>query len=131
MGTWGTGTFQNDDALDFLTELGGIESDWETLVRLCKDALRPEYLQASEAAQVLVAAELIAAGNGKPSSQLPEDAVVWLKGRKKPGPGVLKGAQVALDRILKPKSELLETWEKTDDFGSWKREVEILGGRLW
>src|SRR5262245_36719927 len=76
MGAWETGSFDNDDALDWLVELSE-SSD----LALIAQALHPEefegYLEAAECAKILCAGEVLAALHGKPAKDLPDELVEW------------------------------------------------------
>ena len=76
MGTWDSGTFDNDTALDFVYFISESGYDF-TVVR---DALmqveqlaEDEYLEEFLSCNALVAAEIICALKGKPISTMPED----------------------------------------------------------
>ncbi len=65
MGAWGTGSFDNDDAADLLTEVTG-DGDL-SLVREVFDNVptSTEYVEAPDASQAIAAAEIVAAALGR------------------------------------------------------------------
>ncbi len=88
MGTWGTGTFDNDQAmdwcLDFLEAPDGVGGDEDepgkdtfligalSVVLEARD--NEDYLEAPVCAEALAAAEIVAAANGKPCPELTPEA---------------------------------------------------------
>src|SRR6185312_4470196 len=99
MGTWGTDSFQNDWALDWLGDLrecrdaslvrtalsqvvehGGTKhSPPSILERLRGRSHHTAWLTASVAAKSLAAAEIVAAWRGHPSSNLPDSVIAWVQ----------------------------------------------------
>ncbi|MEL6530160.1 MAG: DUF4259 domain-containing protein, partial [Pseudomonadota bacterium] len=69
MGVWGTGTFDNDDALDFAGEIRTVD-DLVEAVRLHDFG---EAIAAAKAHRVLVVGECVAAMRGHPNPQLPHE----------------------------------------------------------
>ena len=129
MGAWSHGSFDNDDALDWVGELqdaDGIEpiSDAFEAVLSAED-----YLEAPEASMGLAAAEVVAALLGKPAAQLPDEVVAWVAGKKPPKPTLVKKAHAVVKRILKD-SELKELWAESEDSDKWQQEGESLLRRL-
>jgi Domain of unknown function (DUF4259) len=130
MGAWGHGSFDNDDAMDWVAELEGAES-----TQPISDALNAvrdvgdDYLEVTEAAMGLAAAEVVAALFGKPTAKLPDEVTTWVAGQKPPKPGLVKKAQWVVQRVLKD-SELKELWVESDDADKWKQETEGLLQRL-
>jgi hypothetical protein len=71
MGAWGSGSFENDDAADWLAELGSIVPDDLTQI-LVHAAENPGYIEAPASRIVVAAAEIIAALNGSPPKKCPQ-----------------------------------------------------------
>ena len=67
MGAWGLGSFENDGACDFLAD--ATESGDLTLLREALDNVltSTEYVEAPDACNAIVAAEIIAAALGRPT----------------------------------------------------------------
>ena len=67
MGAWGFGSFDNDDAADFLAD--ATESGDLSLVRGALDNVltSTEYVEAPDASQAIAAAEIVAAALGRPT----------------------------------------------------------------
>ena len=131
MGAQGTGTFDDDDANDWLDSFesdgpAAIESALNTVTELGKE----DYLEAPEASHALAAAELVAAALTGEDDRLPEsfrprfakhvdainDADLAAQARK------------AVARVLR-NSELKELWDDAGD-EEWEEGVRDLVERL-
>lgn len=129
MGAWSHGSFDNDDALDWVGELQD-KNGMEPIVDAFEAVLgADDYLEAPEASMGLAAAEVVAALLGKPAEKLPDDVVAWVAGKKPPKPTLVKKAQHAVKRILTD-SELKELWAESGDSDKWQEEVQNLLRRL-
>lgn len=132
MGAGGTGTFDNDDAMEWL---GGFGPDGVATVQDALEAvigLDPtDYIEADTAAHALAAAEVLAAARDGDTSRLPKEAVSSLKenAAKLNGAKLLAAARKAVSRVLK-NSELREQWEETPDIEEWDDDVRELLERL-
>ena len=130
MGAWGLGSFENDDALDWVIDLESTSdmtliSDTLSVVNESEE----DYLDASDSSFPIVAAEVVAALGGKPADELPDEVVKWVQGKGEPGPDLVSGAKQAISAVL-DSSELKELWEETDEFEIWVNDVESLLERL-
>ncbi|OJT23213.1 hypothetical protein BO221_20310 [Archangium sp. Cb G35] len=130
MGAWGAGSFENDDALDWLGELSESEDAGvlhETLKTLLKS--EPDEREAPEASAALAAAEVVAAGMGCPARKLPEEVQQWVEAHPLDNPRAL--ARLSLDAVreLKSRSELRDLWEESS-LEEWLSEVRDLETRL-
>jgi Domain of unknown function (DUF4259) len=131
MGAWGYGSFDNDDAIDFLSELMGRKAI--APIRAAVDAvLRPAngYLDVEVGNAAVAAAEVLVALSGKPSRSVPVGVREWARGKPHPSASLKKKARAALDRILGGKSELHDLWKESKDFAKWKVRVKKLNRRL-
>ena len=134
MGAWGTGLFENDDALDFagdVVERGGLALVENVIEELLD--MGDEYVEAPEAEQVLVAAEIVAALAGRPAAEYPDELAEWLDELDAvPDAALVDTARRAVQRVLTPPSELLELWEEAgeDDYAEWRVGVEAIAARL-
>ncbi|KRG58713.1 hypothetical protein ABB25_06030 [Stenotrophomonas koreensis] len=133
MGAWGNGSFDNDDAADFLSDV--TDSSDLTLVREIFAAVlgADKYLEAPDASQAIAAAEIVAAVVGRPTSaaQEEEELSEWIA-RTKPtaDPGLVTQAVQVLDRIVGDNSELRELWEETDELSDWEETVAAVRSKL-
>ena len=133
MGTWGIGSFENDDAADFMIDL--LDSGDLSLIREVLDNVltSTEYVEAPDATLAIVAAEIVAAARGRPTlaAQQEEGLADWLA-RVRPAIDVdlVRQARDALARILADNSELRELWEETDEATAWRAVVDELVTQL-
>lgn len=132
MGAGGTGTFDNEDAVEWIAGFGGdgtneIEEAFENINELDSG----DYIEADVAAHALAAAEVVAAARDGDTSRLPEDAVEALtEGADKINAAkLLPAARKAVTRVLK-NSELKEQWEDSPDAEDWEDNVRELLERL-
>jgi hypothetical protein len=129
-GAWGSGTFDNDDALDWVhacTESKGGSVIASTL----EIAMRPGALQSPEGAAAVAAAEVVAAARGQPSKGLPDELGDWLSHQPKQEIAKLAPlARKALARVKDPQiSELGQLWKESED-KQWTKTVAELEARL-
>ncbi len=134
MGTWGVGSFGNDNAADWIWELE--ESDDLSVVEAailrvldCGD----ELVESPDAQEAIAAAEVLARLQGKPGVQdaYSEGADNWVAAHPiKPPPTLVQQTLKALDRILRQPSELLDCWQDSDDLDAWTAAVNDLPNRL-
>ena len=130
MGTWGIGTFENDDASDWVYELEPANdlSVVQAALATLNDATG--YREAPTCVNALAAAEVVAALLGKPSPDLPEAVVGWVSANARlPARDLRTNALTAIDKILGD-SELRELWGETDDAEAWQASVQELRARL-
>ena len=128
MGAWGIRSFDNDDAVDWVLDLG---SDERAELEEAFDAVLVEndYLEAPECSVGLAAAEVVAALRGQPAEELPEDLVRWLEGRRPPDADLVQRALLVCARV-RDDSELQELWSESEDYSNWLGVVRDLEGRL-
>jgi hypothetical protein len=128
MGAWGSGPFENDDAMDWTYALTD-DADLGVVAAALRDATGEDAPEAPEASAAIAAAEVVAAGLGRPSPDLPDEVTAWVAARADQDWGALvPSAMVALDRVGSD-SELVELWaeEGGDDWGA---TLDELRGRL-
>lgn len=131
MGAWGCAAFENDEASDFVYDLE--ESEDLSILTEALAGMIPGAeleLQAPECAVAIAAAEIVAALNGRPAPDLPEDVAAWVQGKPRPDPRLIAQARQALEAILQD-SELKDLWlENKADYPQWLAGVEDLKRRL-
>jgi hypothetical protein len=131
MGAWGAGSFENDDALDWLAELSD-SGDIDTLRETLETALacEPEEREVDVASPALAAAEVVAAALGRPLSNLPEQVSPWVE--EQDAQALRKLASLARKTVsaIKTGSELRQLWEESDALREWLAQVEELERRL-
>jgi Domain of unknown function (DUF4259) len=104
VGAWGTGSLENDDAADWVAQLGTLAPDdlKKIFIRAADD---PAYLEAAAASIAVAAAEVVAALNGAPAVGTPREIVEWTK--KHPqclSPELKEVASRALDRVRRKRT---------------------------
>ena len=132
-GAWDTGSFDNDDALDWIWELS--DSDDLTLIKatLQTAAETPEYLEAPVASMAIAAAEVVAALRGNPRPKLPVEVSEWVQAHQvTAGDDLVKIARTAIDNIKKEdSSELAQLWSESDELEKvWRKDLDKLLQRL-
>ena len=130
MGAWGTGSFDNDDALDWVSNLE--ESEGNSAIEDALDAISPddsEYIEAPECSMAIAAAEVIAALGYRPSRDLPDNVREWVRGRPIPDERLRQRARDAITRILRS-SEFQELWAESPDAAAWTASLQNLQERL-
>ena len=130
MGAWGVGTFENDDAGDWVYQLESA-ADLKLVRRTLAAAADPDgYLEAPACAEALAAAEVVAALAGRPAPDLPEEVRGWAKDHALRAPPDLLDLSVrALDQVAAD-SELRELWDDSDEGPAWIDRVQELRSRL-
>jgi hypothetical protein len=129
VGAWGTGPFDNDDAVDWVATVQA--SDDLTVVRAALAAgLDSEYLEAPEGSLAIAAAELVAAAADPTRPGLPVEVDRWLA---RTGVAPTRGDRdLAIRAVLRTRangSELADLWEPTDAAG-WLEGLDELVAKL-
>lgn len=131
MGAWGSGSFENDDAADWVSQFddSGVAAVETTLREVC-ELTDDDYLEAPEASEAVAAAEIVAAMRDGDLSQLSDDArKAFAKHQAtRDNSSVSNSARTAIERILQ-QSELKELWEEGDG-RSWVTAMARLQSRL-
>ena len=129
VGAWGTGSFENDDAADWVAGLGTIEPDDLTKI-LVQAADDPAYLEAPAASAAVAAGEVVAALNGSAAEGAPAAIVDWAKKYPQALTPELRAVAVrALERVRR-NSELKDLWLEADGLNEWIAAIRELQGRL-
>jgi hypothetical protein len=128
MAAWGAGSFENDDAADWLATLNTLTPDDLTKI-FAKAADDPAYFESSEASVVVTAAEVIATLNGSPSNEVPSAIVEWTKNRETPTLELKDLTLRALDRVRR-NSELKDLWLEADGLSDWVAAIQDLQSRV-
>ena len=131
MGAWGIGSFENDDALDWVIELEASD-DLSVIQEALKDVftMAEDYLEVGGCCRGIAAAEVIAALHGQAKLADSDAAAAWVEAhRDLDTSAIVPEAQRALQIILS-KSELQELWADSDDYDTWVAEMNDLQSRL-
>lgn len=129
-GAWGPGSFDNDDAIDWIaqcTQSNGAEA----ITAALQVASKPGLIDAADGAMAIAAAEVVAAAKGRPGKTLPPALRIWIK--RQSTATIVKLAPVArkaLANIKEPTvSELGQLWGESPGAG-WAQAVTELDLRL-
>jgi hypothetical protein len=129
MGGWGTGSFDNDDAQDFLGELASLTID-ELKQRLVSAADHEGYLEAPESSVAVAAAEVIATAKGAPPVTVPQQIAEWVsKVEGTPSREMSDLARRAVERV-RTNSELKDLWQEAEGLNDWSAALRELEERL-
>lgn len=128
---WGTDTFGNGDALDFLMEV--VEQPGIEPVRRAIAQAAAGPLPLTPAAQALAALEVLAAVHGKPTraAKNMDDLIDWV-GTHKPqiDAALLAQAKQALENLAAPDSALHAVYRAHGTDAAWLQSVAELRANL-
>lgn len=127
MGAWGTGHFENDDALDLVADVQGPD-DLDRVLRAVTES-EDASIDASVASEAMAAADIIAAMLGRPADDCPEDLATRLGEFGTPAPELINLARESVSRVLM-ESELIDLWSESDEVEAWNLSVTGLIARL-
>jgi hypothetical protein len=124
MGAWGTGIFDNDDAMDWKDEL--CTSDGTDLLADAFAATKAGDLDAGDGARILCAAAALAVALGREVEGAPDLLKIWAAGLfEEDIRALLPEARAAVQEVLAEGSELKELWEGSD-YGQWEATAQAL-----
>lgn len=129
MGAWGSGNFDNDDALDWLAELDGTDFVVKNALAVVAESARDARLTTGMCCCALAAAELVAARSGNPAAQIPSAAAEWAAQRSGADSSLQDLARVAVQRI-EEKSGLQELFDEGGYNKEWHAVLDDLLQRL-
>jgi hypothetical protein len=129
MSAWGCGSFENDDAQDFLGALHSKTID-DLSQMLIRAADPGGYLEAPDASVVVAAAEVIAALKGAPPQPLPSKIAEWVSKVPAASPDVSELAHRAVHNV-RLNSELKDLWLEADGLNEWSTGLRDLEQRLF
>jgi hypothetical protein len=129
MGTWAEGSFENDDALDWLSEL--YKNPKADLVRTTLERVvgktKEERAWSGQEAKAVAAAAIVACWLGKdPPEPLRVGLAEWAQQNLKLTPGIVQLARQAV-QIIKTDSDLRHLWAAQS---KWLRAMDNLEQRL-
>lgn len=132
MGAWGTGPFENDDAVDWLVDFMDQPSK-DLLVETLSVVAQvdpADYLEVTEAGSAIAAAEVVSALHSKPVPDWPEEVAAWVSKQKSGASAALLSlARQALIRISL-NSEIDDNWIYEEDRRKWRESLTELRSRL-
>ena len=130
MGAWAAGSFDNDDAGDWVCELPQA-NDLSILEKAFSRVIECEGdVEAPDCSVAIAAAEVVAALRQRPCVAPPEEVREYVaRIATPPAPALVGLALQALEQV-KTKSELQQLWEEGDSRTEWQQAVTELEGRL-
>src|SRR4051794_4464513 len=124
---WGAGIFQDDLASDFAAEIAQ-SAGLDGVRRALSHAGQARgHLLYEFAVHALIAAEVLAALGGRPTTALPLELEEWVANHAEPEipEGLWSLARSAVERV-KEDSELAELWARSAELGRWIGKVDDL-----
>jgi hypothetical protein len=129
-GTFGTGSFENDHALEWATALAR-ESDTALVYETLRHARHQPYIYEKSEAEAVAAAEVVAALLDRPGDNFPPDLAEWVKRQgTRPTKSQVALARKAIERILDPKTSWSAAFWAGDISYGWRASVNELMHRL-
>jgi hypothetical protein len=135
MGTWGTGPFENDLAMDWFTELEE-ETSFSVIRRKIEEVITDDYLDADLVQEAVASLAIIVAIKTGDEDLLPEfetsslDNLIELFAHKI-NDNILSLCEDAFGIITREEdNELYELWEEEDLLEDWLAYIEDLQERL-
>jgi uncharacterized protein DUF4259 len=129
VGAWGTGSFENDDAADWVAGLDTISPEELTRI-LAAAADDAEYLEGPGASAAVAAAEVVAALAGAPAEGASAKIGEWVGKHSQAGTAELKAVAIRAVERVRRNSELKELWMEADGLNEWIAGLKELQGRL-
>ncbi len=134
MGAWGTGYFEDDDAMGFMNSIEESDTPKELIDEVLTDALQAEYLEFSEGIAAVVASVYIDRQvNGTTFSLAYHDEPLAVDTFPERHPDIdlsdlSSKAVEALKKVLSENSELHELWADAggEDYEEWKTSIHQL-----
>ena len=132
-GAWDMGSFDNDDALDWVYELESTSDLSAISTALTAVVNNDSYIQAPTGSAAVAAAEVVAALLGNAHPQLPPEVVAWVDGRSLSKDNELVDlARKVIAAVQHPtNSELAQLWGESGEYlADWKAGLSDLDQRL-
>ena len=128
MGAWGSGVFDNDEALDWASDLLHF-NDLKALSKAIDTVIKSEdYVEAPDAENLLCACEILAVLNGKSPTTLPDDVCNWVKTHETLNTlALIPDALLALEKVTGENSELFQLLQENEQhFSVWYETVRSI-----
>jgi hypothetical protein len=125
---WGTGSFENEEAQNFLGQLNSLGVD--DLSPILARAADQDYVDAPESSVVIVIAEIVAAACGNPPEAMPSQIAEWMaKIEGSPSSKMSELARRAVEKV-RINSELKDLWLEAEGLNEWSASLRDLEKRL-
>lgn len=132
MDTWGSDSFENDDASDWLTDFCNAPAQElisNALSRVAEVDLF-DSLEAPECTVGIAAAEVVAALKGEPNPNLPSEALNCVSRLTIKADSSLVSLALKAVESIKTDSRLKEVWDESENSDEWYSAVSNLEVRL-
>ena len=132
MGTWDTGIFDDDTALDAMEQAMDTTAQ-DFIAQVTSIISDDEYLDFERAHQLIIAAAIVDhLLNGSPYAHNDEGFESWLEQQSTAGlPDFKPALLTGLHRVLSDQCELNELWQENSvEYPVWRANVENIIGRL-
>jgi hypothetical protein len=132
MGAWGAGSFENDDAADWVADLLAV-TDASEIEKALDQILNREpgaYIDLPEANNAIAAAEVVAAAIEAPSDSLPADVAGWVKGHGASISAEIYRKAYEAVGIVAVDSEANDLWSESESVEEWRSAIVDLQKRL-
>jgi len=127
MESWGPGNFENEQALDWITNLQN-HKDLTPIHTTFSIIAKGVHSEAHDCANALVAIEVIAALRGMPSKHLPDELDNWISSNDLSlDDDLTTTAKHILNKISRS-SELRDIWETSGNLDKWEKSLDDLLG---
>jgi hypothetical protein len=125
---WGTGSFENEEAQNFLSRLNSVGAG--DLKQMLVDASDRDYLDVAESSVTVAVAEIVATARGNPPQAVPSQIAEWVgKIEGAPSSEMSELARRAVYKV-RTNSELKDLWLEAEGLNEWSAAVRDLEGRL-
>jgi hypothetical protein len=130
-GAWDSGSFGNDDAMDWVGDCVR-STGTKYVASTLEKATKNDFLESPDCSSAIAAAEVVAAARGKANLAFPKALQTWIEKQSKDELAKLAPtASKAVTRILNgPQSELLELWKEGKSLAEWQGKMNDLLARL-
>jgi hypothetical protein len=129
MAAWGSGSFDNEDASNWLGHLPQLTTD--DLKALLSRAENSDYLAGPESGEIVAAAEVVAALVGSPNATLPRQITEWVAAKSNSNAAAtLSYLAVRAVHRVRTNSELKDLWLQADGLNEWSANLRDLEERL-
>ena len=130
---WGIGSFENDDAQNFLGQLHSLSV--EDLREMLARAADQEYVDAPESGTVVAAAEVVASlvafGKDETASSVnPRQILEWISKNDAEMPPDLADIAIRAVEKVRTNSELKDRWLEAEGLNEWSAALRDLKERL-
>jgi len=125
---WGTGSFENEEAQNFLAKLNSLGID--DLSPILARAADHDYVDAPASSVTIVVAEIVAAARGNPAEAVPSQIAQWIAQIEgSPSSQMSDLARRAVEKV-RTNSELKDLWLEAEGLNEWSAVLRDLEKRL-